>query len=219
MFASFLQKIRETAIASVPAKEKLALQHLLGEIKTIDLSTLPKPQGPGVVWTVDAALKMLKDEPLVGRNLANGKKMFSAGTCVACHHFGKEGAGVGPDLTNLAKRSDYRSILESIITPNLVVSDQFEQHMFQLEDGRTITGRIASEEEGVLSVLESGLEPSKFTKFKLSEIETKQASKQSMMPSGTINAMNADELKDLIAYFISQGSNRHAVYRKVNPKK
>jgi len=218
MFASFLQKIRETAIAAVPPKEKLPLQYLLGEIKVIDLANLPKAEGPGVVWTVDAALKMLNEEPLVGRSLANGKKMFSAGKCIACHHFGNEGAGVGPDLTNLAKRSEYRSILESIITPNLIVSDQFQQHAFETTNGLVVTGRIVSEENGVVSVIQNGLEADKFTKIKVSDIDSKQASKLSMMPSGTIDTMNAEEVKDLLAYFISQGSSRHAVYRKAKSK-
>jgi len=219
MYASFLQKIRETAIASVPPKDKLVLQYLLGKIKIIDLTTLPKAKGPGVVWTVPAALKMFTDEPLTGRSLANGKRMFFAGKCVACHHFGRDGGGVGPDLTNLAKRSDYRSIVESIITPNLVVSDQFQQHNFQTKGGLVVTGRIVSEEGGVLSLIKSGLEADKLTKLKMSDIEAKQVSKLSMMPSGTVDTMNAEELKDLVAYFISQGSSRHPVYKKTKGKK
>lgn len=218
-YADFLRNIRETAIEGVPAKERLALQHLLGDIKTIDLATLPKATGPGVEWTVDAALKMLNDKPLVGRDLANGKKMFKAGQCIACHHFGNEGGGVGPDLTNLAKRSDYKSILESIITPSLVVSDQFEQHIFQLEDGQLVVGRIASEDDDELALMKSGLEPTKLTKIKLSDIDARKVSKVSMMPTETINAMNADELKDLIAYFVSQGNGRHAVYKKGKGKR
>jgi putative heme-binding domain-containing protein len=186
----------------------------MGDIKTIDLATLPKPKGPGVAWTVKAALELLTKEPLTGRDLANGKKMFSAGKCVACHHFGNDGGGVGPDLTNLAKRSEYKSILESIITPNLVISDQYQQHIFELESGRIVTGRIVSEEDGVLSLVKSGFESNKLTKIKVSDIDSKHVSKQSMMPAETINAMNAEELKDLIAYFVSQGQSRHAVYKK-----
>ena len=152
MFASFLAKIRETAIASVPARETLALQYLLGDIKTIDLAKLPKAKGPGVAWTVESALKMLNKKPLTGRSLAKGKKMFSAGMCIACHHFGEEGAGVGPDLTNLAKRGDYKSILESILKPNLVVSDQFEQHELKMKNGSVVLGRVVSEECGGFTV-------------------------------------------------------------------
>ena len=34
-----------------------------------------------------------------------------------------------------------------------------------------------------------------------------------MMPGGLINSMNADELKDLIAYFVSAGDPKHKVFR------
>lgn len=40
-----------------------------------------------------------------------------------------------------------------------------------------------------------------------------------MMPPGLVNMMNADELKDLIAYFVSQGNNRHPVYKRPKPTK
>jgi putative heme-binding domain-containing protein len=214
MYASYIQKIRATAIESVPEKEKLALKYLLGAVKTIDLTKLPKAKGPAVAWTVASALKMLKAEPLKGRSLANGKKMFSAGMCVACHTFGKDGGGVGPDLTNLAKRSDFKSMLESILTPSLVVSDQFEQHEIKLKNGTTVMGRIVSEGGGVMSVVQSGFKPLELTKIKLSTVASKKPSKVSMMPPAMINTMNAEELKDLIAYFVSQGNPKHSVYKR-----
>jgi len=214
MYISYIQKIRETAIANVPEKEKLALQYLMGEVKTIDLSKLPKPKGPAVPWTVESALQMLNSEPLTGRNLANGKKMFKAGFCVACHRFGPEGGGVGPDLTNLAKRSDFKSIVESILDPNLVVSDQFEQHEIKMKDGTTVLGRIVSEQDGVTSLVQSGFEPNKLTKLNTSDVVSKKASKLSMMPPALINTMNAEEVRDLIAYFVSQGNPKHSVYKK-----
>ena len=135
MFTGYIQKILESAIASVPDKDRISLQYLMGEVKSVDLAKLPKAKGPGVAWTVDSGLKVLNEEPLAGRSFANGQKMFSAGLCVACHRFGNEGGGVGPDLTNLAKRSDYKSILESTIHPNMVVSEQFEQHELKMKDG------------------------------------------------------------------------------------
>jgi len=214
MFTGYIQKIRASAIASVPEKDKASLQYLMGDVKSIDISKLPKAKGPGVVWTVESALKMLKEEPLVGRSLANGKKMFSAGLCVACHRFGTEGGGIGPDLTNLAKRSDYKSILESTLQPNLVVSDQFEQHELKMKDGSVVLGRIVVDERDAYSLVQSGLEPLKLKKVKKAEVTSKKSSKISMMPAGLANSMNADELKDLIAYFVSQGNNRHPVYKR-----
>ena len=214
MYRGYIDKIREAAINSVPQKDRLALKYLMGDIKTVDIGSLPKPTGPGVEWTVESALKVLTEHKLTGRSLDNGKRMFMAGQCVACHYLGNTGAGVGPDLTNLAKRADYKSMLESIITPDLVVSDQFAQHSFVLSSGKTVAGRIVSEEDGEVAVMTSGITPDKLTRFKAADVEIRQLSKASMMPAKLINGMNAEELKDLIAYFVSQGNPKHAVYKR-----
>jgi putative heme-binding domain-containing protein len=213
MFSGYIQKIRESAIASVPDKERASLQYLMGEVKSIDLAKLPKAKGPGVVWTVDSALKILEEGPIIGRSHANGKKMFSAGLCVACHRYGNDGGGIGPDLTNLAKRSDYKSILESTLQPNLVVSEQFEQHELTMKDGSLLLGRIVVDDKTEYSLVQSGLEPLKLKKVKKAEVVSKKGSKISMMPGGLINSMNANEVKDLVAYFVSGGDRKHKVYR------
>ncbi|QDT59338.1 Cytochrome c [Stieleria bergensis] len=214
MYRGYIDKIREAAINSVPEKDRLALKYLTGDIKTVDIGTLPKPKGPGVQWTVDSALKVLTEHELTGRSLENGKKMFMAGQCVACHYLGNTGAGVGPDLTNLAKRADYKSMLESIIAPDLVVSDQFAQHIFLLSDGQVVSGRIVSEDDNEIAVMTSGVTPDKLTRFNGEDIESRRLSKTSMMPTKLIDGMNAEELKDLIAYFVSQGNPSHAVYKR-----
>jgi putative heme-binding domain-containing protein len=219
MFKGYINKIRESALANVPEEDKASLQYLMGDIKSIDLATLPKAVGPPVAWTVEAGLKVLKEEPLAGRSLANGKKMFSAGLCVACHRLGNEGGGIGPDLTNLAKRSDYKSMLESIIDPNLVLSDQFQQHELKMKNGTTVMGRVVFAEKGEYALVQSGFEPLKLKKVKKEDVVSKRASKLSMMPPALINTMNAEELKDLIAYFVSEGNSKHPVYRKPKSNK
>ncbi len=120
---------------------------------------------------------------------------------------------MGPDLTNLAKRSDYRSILESTIHPNMVVSEQFEQHELRMKDGSIVLGRVVAEENGEYSLVQSGLEPLKLTKIEKAKVASKEGSKLSMMPGGLINSMNPEELKDLIAYFVSCGDKRHKIFR------
>jgi putative heme-binding domain-containing protein len=219
MFKGYINKIRESALANVPEEDKASLKYLMGDIKSIDLNKLPKAMGPPVAWTVESGLKVLNEEPLAARSLANGKKMFSAGMCVACHRFGNEGGGIGPDLTNLAKRSDYKSMLESIIDPNLVLSDQFQQHELKMKDGTTVMGRIVFSEKGEYALVQSGFEPLKLKKVKKADVVSKKASKLSMMPAALVNTMNAGELKDLIAYFVSGGNSKHLVYRKPKSNK
>jgi hypothetical protein len=45
------------------------------------------------------------------------------------------------------------------------------------------------------------------------DVEAMQVSKVSQMPVGLIDPLSAEELKDLIAYLLSGGNRRHAVYR------
>jgi hypothetical protein len=45
MFTGYIQKIRESAIASVPEKDRVSLQYLMGTVKSIDLARLPKAEG------------------------------------------------------------------------------------------------------------------------------------------------------------------------------
>ena len=219
MFKGYINKIRESAMANVPEGDKASLEYLMGDIKSIDLASLPRAEGPPVIWTVDSALKVLNEAPLAGRNFENGKKMFKAGLCVACHRFGKEGGGIGPDLTNLAKRSDYKSILESTIEPNLVISEQFQQHELTMKDGTTVMGRIVFTDKGEYALVQSGLAPLKLKKVKQADVVSKKASKLSMMPGALINTMNAEELKDLIAYFVSGGNLKHPVYKRPKSSK
>jgi len=70
------------------------------------------------------------------------------------------------------------------------------------------------DEKDAYSLVQSGLEPLKLKKVNKAEVASKKASKLSMMPPGLANSMNADELKDLVAYFVSQGNNRHPVYKR-----
>jgi hypothetical protein len=72
---------------------------------------------------------------------------------------------------------------------------------------------VVAEENGQYSVVQSALDPLKLTKIDKTQVASKKGSKLSMMPGGLINAMNADELKDLIAYFVSGGDRKHKVFR------
>jgi putative heme-binding domain-containing protein len=213
MFKGYINKIRESAIASVPEKDRPGLQYLMGDIKTFDLAKLPKATGPGQTWTVESGLKVLNAEELKARDFKNGEKMFSAGMCVACHRIGTNGGGIGPDLTNVGKRSDYKSMLESILQPGLIISDQFAQHELKLKDGGTVLGRVVTEDDAEYGLVQSGFEPLKLKTVKKGDVVSKSLSKHSMMPPALINSMNPEELKDLIAYMVAGANKKHPIYR------
>ena len=213
MFTGYIQKIRESAIASVPEKDKASLQYLMGEVKSIDLSKLPKAKGPGVAWTVDSALKMLNKEPLSGRSYANGRENVLRRTLRSLSPLrqGRRGHRARLDQPGQAQRLQVDPRID--FAANLVVSDQFEQHELTMKDGSLVLGRIVIDDKDEYGLVQSGLEPLKIKKVKKSEVASKKGSKISMMPGGLINSMNEEEVKDLIAYFVSGGDRKHKVYR------
>ena len=63
--------------------------------------------------------------------------MFAAANCYACHHFAGDGGAVGPDLTGLAGRFSPRDILESVLEPSKVISDQYAASVITTTTGKT----------------------------------------------------------------------------------
>jgi hypothetical protein len=87
-------------------------------------------------WTL-SELSMGIDQALRGRNFQRGREMFAAAACFKCHRFDSEGGIIGPDLTGVGKRFTNQYLVESLIEPNKVISDQYQATVFVLHDGRT----------------------------------------------------------------------------------
>jgi putative heme-binding domain-containing protein len=123
-----------------------------------------------------------------------------------------EGGSTGPDLTGVAGRFSNRNLLESIIEPSKVVSDQYEKMQFQLVDGRVIEGRVINLNGDNLMVLTNMLDPDSIVAVKRSEVEVSQVSKTSMMPEGLLDTLTKDEILDLMAYLKSGGNPQSALF-------
>src|SRR5437763_14524730 len=84
-----------------------------------------------------------------GRNFARGRAAFDIAQCSACHKMADTPAagGVGPDLTAVASRFQRRDILESIIEPSKVISEQFANTIVRTRNGDTTEGHLLEETE------------------------------------------------------------------------
>ena len=60
----------------------------------------------------------------------------------------------------------------------------------------------------------SALAPDALTPVEESTVKTRAPYPVSMMPPGLINALNQDELLDLVAYLVSGGNAQDKVYAK-----
>ncbi len=211
-FAGNIRAIREDAIQHLPAEEAATVSYLLGGVASVDLTSLPSPEGPPVSWTMETASKLF-ESPLKSRNFSNGRTMFSAGRCVACHRFRGTGGYSGPDLGSVGSRYSINDILLAILEPSHSISEQYRASDIHLKNGDTLYGRIIFNNEDELSLATNPYDFGQLTRIPRDKVGDIVPSNVSLMPPGTIFGMNAGELQDLIAYLISGGNSRHEVFR------
>ena len=76
-------------------------------------------------WTSQELMSYLTGPQASQAVAARGAAIFEKAQCIKCHRFGERGDTVGPDLTNVSKRFQKKEILESILFPSQVISDQY----------------------------------------------------------------------------------------------
>lgn len=126
---------------------------------------------------------------------ANGRNVFEK-SCAACHRLNQQGVAVGPDLFDI-RQQPKESILYHIIIPEAEIAPNFVNYECELKDGRTISGLMASENAGNITLrMGQGVEES----IARAQIVRLTASRLSLMPQELEKTMTAQELADLLAY-------------------
>ena len=179
----------------------------------MDLDKLPMPKGPGVASTQDRAMELFKT-PLRGRDYKNGERMFAAGRCIACHRTKGKGGYSGPDLGSIGNRFSIPDILTAILEPSKTISDQYQASQVTLKNDQVHYGKVIYRNDRELALVTSAFDPSQVKKIPAGDVKKVEPSAISMMPPGTIHGMNREELMDLMAYLVSGGNPKHAVFKK-----
>ena len=127
--------------------------------------------------------------------------------------FRSAGGAVGPELTAASSKYSRRDILESILNPSKVLSDQFQNAIILEMDGDDITGRIMDEDGEKIVVQPSPLLPERI-EIKKNNIAERRPSAVSPMPEGLADALTQEEILDLLAYIESGGrKTQSAVFK------
>ena len=213
-FGGFMSKIREEAIAAIPEKEAESLKDVIeAKPQSVDVIAELKKRPLVKEWTV-ADLLPAVEEKLHDRDFDNGKRVFAEATCFKCHRFNEEGGIVGPDLTAAGRRFNKLNLLEALVEPSKVISDQYQATVFITDDGRQIVGRVVNLSGNSYKVQEDMLNPGRLTNVNTNQIEDMEASPLSMMPKGLLDTFTEDEILDLIAYLRSGGDRNSAEVKK-----
>ncbi|MDB5338175.1 MAG: hypothetical protein JWN70_3794 [Planctomycetaceae bacterium] len=139
-------------------------------------------------------------------DVARGKAVFAKANCLKCHQFLKEGEGVGPDLTAVRRRFQKKEILESVLFPSQVMSDQYKTVTITTTDGLVYNGMPIPNPGNTRQIVMMLSDATKVV-IQKDKIEEQSPAKVSVMPEGLFKTLTEQEIADLFAFLETSRSN------------
>lgn len=130
-------------------------------------------------------------------SLSKGAEVFKTAQCIKCHRYGDNGEALGPDLTSISKRFSKKEVLQSILFPSHIISDQYVAKTIVLKDGKSYTGIVGAGAAGEKVVLQTNAQKVTVEEDDIEEIVT---SKKSNMPDSLLDKLTLEQVSDLFAY-------------------
>ncbi|MCA9136161.1 MAG: ThuA domain-containing protein [Planctomycetales bacterium] len=148
----------------------------------------------------DPAAAQLQIAELEGGNWGHGRRVFhsAAAACFQCHAINGVGQTIGPDLGHLRQR-DYESVLRDIQHPSYAINPDYIGHNILTKEGTVLTGVMRSDNGRLLIGDANG----KVTAIMPSEIESSQPAKASIMPTGLLDKLAPDQVRDLMTFLLT----------------
>jgi putative membrane-bound dehydrogenase-like protein len=149
----------------------------------------------------DAGTPARKESVVAGKSAritgdaTRGAKIYET-ACMVCHKFADKGNDVGPHLGTI-KAWTAEQLVTNILDPNREVSPNFALYIIETNDGRTLSGLIASETAGNLTLKRADGGTDTVLR---SEIKSLTSPGISLMPEGLEATLTPQQMADLIAY-------------------
>lgn len=138
---------------------------------------------------------LLTDKTVSEASKSHGRMVFQK-TCAPCHKLYGEGGIIGPELTG-SNRANLDYLLGNILDPSGEIQDDYKMVVVTTRDGRTYVGNIAKETDRQVTLRIVGQDAVAINK---SDIQTREVTPASMMPSGLLESLSDKEISELVAY-------------------
>ncbi len=148
-------------------------------------------------WKFDELFVHLTSDAGGRGSIPKGAVAFEKALCAKCHRHGQLGDAIGPELTSLSKRFRKREVLESIVFPSHVISDQYASKTVLTTSGKAYTGLVAAGSPGETIVLQNN---GKKVTVSESDIDQIIPSQKSVMPDNLLDQLSLEEVSDLFAF-------------------
>jgi putative heme-binding domain-containing protein len=203
-WANFLEGIKQDALARfVGPEDQAALRDVLAALPPPPMAAAQEARGFVHHWQMEDLEGALADAGR-GRSFERGRAAYEAAQCGKCHRFGGEGSGVGPDLSAVGGRFSPRELLEAILLPSNIISDQYQNAQIVTKSGEVHVGAVVEETTTEIAIRPSPLAPD-VVRLRKDEIASRGLSDVSIMPEGLVSILKKEEVLDLLAYLRSGG--------------
>ena len=162
-----------------------------------DRPTADLPSGDESKWDLDELVRYVESDTGRFGDPERGKSLYAKAQCAACHRFDGQGDSVGPDLTAIARRFTRREVLESILFPAHVISDQYMSKKVLTLDGKVYVGLVSEDGRGMIAIRDSR---NQVTRVDEADVDQILPNNSSIMPSGLLDELTLGEISDLLAY-------------------
>jgi putative heme-binding domain-containing protein len=158
-------------------------------------AALPSEKDPPR-WSLEFLDQFLNGEQGREGSAVLGAEVYAKARCSACHKMNAQGGGFGPELTSVNRRFTRTEVLEAILFPSHVISDQYASKKVLTKDGEVYTGIMIKTAKGI------ALRVNENKEFVIpdEEIDEISPSKLSAMPAGLLDNLSPTEIRDLMCY-------------------
>ena len=135
-----------------------------------------------------------------------GREIFRRAelACTGCHRIGDEGGTIGPALDAIGSGQPVDFIIGAVLQPQKEIKEGYEAMEVTTKDGRVIAGyRVSDDGNLVIRDIATGGQ----TRLAREEIAGRKLT-GSLMPSGLVDRLNREDLRDLFRYLSGLGKDR-----------
>lgn len=160
-----------------------------GIIKDEQLVSIVSPEPPKESKLPPLAeILALKGDPKAGE--------AAIAACYTCHKIGKQGADVGPNLTEFGKTQTREVILNAIVNPSAEISHGYDAWHIVTNDGITVDGIVIGDGDPLVIKSVGG----QVQHIQRDRIKSKDPLGRSLMFSADMLGMSPQTLADVVAY-------------------
>lgn len=157
------------------------------------------PNGPKQVAAYVRTLGRVADTPVTG-TLEHGRALFQTAGCLGCHIANGQGAGIGPELTDIGLRRAASMLRKTILQPESTIPQGFLMLRVQPQGAPEVTGIRVNEDSFTVQLKDKGGHFYSFEKASLIKMERQPG--KTWMP-GYASSLSPADLDDLVAFLTS----------------